>query len=322
LILAQLDNYQAILGSLSQVRSLKPSTAAGMASVDLSVGYLFGIPFSAASSGGITLDVDRFISAPFSISGDKNSPISFVKGSGFLGSALEFAVPEQVWKSSNIRGISTTKVLELANQNNIPIFRINEQNLVQILPQLSITQAVKNDIVNVINAGKEVTIPQQEIAIGSWSGIGYIVEDPNTGAAAYLISGGLAGGASIDFIDLIGGIISCLIAIKFEKTAKSLGIAVALFTYIKGIRTIITTENLDVLERAILAAIAGAGLVLAVLVVTVINPVIWALVATIAVSIFFSLLFTYLLEEMSQAFLDLLERLYRYANRRYVISYV
>ena len=40
--------------------------------------------------------------------------------------------------------------------------------------------------------------PETAIDLGSWTGVGYILQDEETGDGAYLISGGLAGGAIVD----------------------------------------------------------------------------------------------------------------------------
>jgi hypothetical protein len=51
------------------------------------------------------------------------------------------------------------------------------------------------DIVNAIHAGKHAIVPQREIVPGNWQGSGYIIQDSITGAGAYLLEGGLRGGA-------------------------------------------------------------------------------------------------------------------------------
>ncbi len=64
-----------------------------------------------------------------------------------------------------------------------------------MLPLLQVSSAVKGDIQNAVNAGKEVLIPERELQVNDWRGVGYVVSDPETGAAGYLISGGVAGGS-------------------------------------------------------------------------------------------------------------------------------
>ena len=46
-----------------------------------------------------------------------------------------------------------------------------------------------------IEAGRLITIPDEDVTIGSWTGTGYISLDKNTGAGAYMISGILNGGS-------------------------------------------------------------------------------------------------------------------------------
>jgi hypothetical protein len=63
------------------------------------------------------------------------------------------------------------------------------------LPLLAVSGKVKTDIVNAIHAGKHAIVPQREIVHGNWQGSGYIIQDSITGAGAYLLEGGLRGGA-------------------------------------------------------------------------------------------------------------------------------
>ena len=51
---------------------------------------------------------------------------------------------------------------------------------------------------NSINAGKVVTIPRDPLTYFSWSGTGYIDLDPTDASAGYIISGGHAGGDTVD----------------------------------------------------------------------------------------------------------------------------
>jgi hypothetical protein len=47
---------------------------------------------------------------------------------------------------------------------------------------------------NALSIGKEVTVHQSPINQSGWTGTGYIITDPATGAGAYKISGGANGG--------------------------------------------------------------------------------------------------------------------------------
>jgi len=75
----------------------------------------------------------------------------------------------------------------------------DKTNVNKIVLLLGVSEGVKTDILNSINAGKKVIVPKQEISINQWYGAGYIILDGTTGAGTYLISGGMAGGSSSVF---------------------------------------------------------------------------------------------------------------------------
>jgi hypothetical protein len=53
------------------------------------------------------------------------------------------------------------------------------------------------EIQNALNAGRTVTVHEAPITVSGWTGTGYIIDDPATGAGAYKISGGANGGVLI-----------------------------------------------------------------------------------------------------------------------------
>ncbi len=111
---------------------------------------------------------------------------------GMNASFLESSIFETVFE---VDGISTLKALALANSAGIPVYKITNDNANTYLPLLQISADVKTDIVNALNMGLQVTVSQREVQLNQWRGVGYIIENPQTGEAAYLISGGLAGGS-------------------------------------------------------------------------------------------------------------------------------
>ena len=52
-----------------------------------------------------------------------------------------------------------------------------------------------DDIINAVNNGNIVIIPEKTVTINQWSGSGYMILDPDSCACGYMISGGLSGGA-------------------------------------------------------------------------------------------------------------------------------
>ncbi len=176
---------------------------------ELSVYSVFGIPMS-VSSGGLAMDVDRAMVLVKALDGNLEKPKEFLLTSGLRGSALEHSVPLQLFSTPDTtpEGISAVKALKIANDQGIPIYTINQSNIDSILPQLQVDAGTITDIKNAVNAGKEVTVSKADITFNDWTGVGYIIIDPFTGAGAYMISGGLSG--AVLMVKFLIGIITFL----------------------------------------------------------------------------------------------------------------
>lgn len=164
-------------------------------SSELKVTTFFGSPLS-VSSGGLAIDVKRVITLVKALDADTSTPIQFLSESGMNSSALEHSVPEQLWSTTAnpAYAVSAVKALQLANDQGMPIYTINQSNINAILPQLQHDGGTISDIQNAVNAGKEVTVSKADVTFNGWTGCGYIIVDPVTGAGAYMISGGMNGG--------------------------------------------------------------------------------------------------------------------------------
>jgi len=158
----------------------------------ISVSYIFGIPRT-VSEGNVNIDVARNINSIFSPTHDTEREKTFAKLSGLSASAWESKILEVFF---DIPSVSAVRLLKLASEKNIPLNTINSTNIFEVLPQLRVGAAVKDDIENAINAGMKILIPQSDVTYNQWVGTGYIVMNPDTGAAGYMISGGLAGGGT------------------------------------------------------------------------------------------------------------------------------
>ncbi len=157
--------------------------------------YLFGFP-QFAKHGGIAIDVARNISMNNALDGDKDTKRFFNQTSGINSSILEHAVLEDVYSTHEapVEGISAIKAIQIANDQNIPVYFIDQSNMHLILPQLQADSDVIFDIKNAVNQKKVVIIPQKNITLDGWTGCGYLVLDMEAGDGAYMISGGLNGG--------------------------------------------------------------------------------------------------------------------------------
>ncbi len=154
----------------------------------------FGIPRTVIS-GGLVMDADRLMHTVKAKDGDSEKAKMFMLSTGMMSSVLENKVPEQLFSTddNSAEGISAVRALKLANDRNIPIYTVTQANIATVLPQLQVDAQEKSEIANAVYAGKEVTVSQTNIEFNGWTGCGYIIADPGTGAGAYIISGGLNG---------------------------------------------------------------------------------------------------------------------------------
>ena len=190
LYFGQLDVFDYAVEKSLGVRSLSFVSEA-MVGYAPKVSYSFGVPMS-CSSGGFFIDVDHNLVGVGDVDGDVSSLncVSYMMSSGSIESAMEHGVMEEVFQ---LPGVSTMKVLSEAKSRGIEILRIDGSNA-SLIDSLRVSNSVKVDLRNAVSVGKEVIIPEEDIGYYDWYGTGYIVMDPDSGAAGYMISGNLAGG--------------------------------------------------------------------------------------------------------------------------------
>ncbi|MCU7849525.1 MAG: hypothetical protein KZQ89_16350 [Candidatus Thiodiazotropha sp. (ex Lucinoma kastoroae)] len=90
--------------------------------------------------------------------------------------------------------ISAVKALQIASIEGQRIYQITQANISTVLPNIHHDQGTMDEIRASLNAGKEVITHASSVSVPGWSGAGYIILDPETGAGAYKISGGSNGG--------------------------------------------------------------------------------------------------------------------------------
>ncbi len=188
--------YYAQLTALSHIMGLQNGShntlAAGTGTFgyEPNVDYIFGFPRS-IKPGGIALDIP-IANITATNDGNTENKRQFTIQTGILSSALEHAVPEQMFVNEDNPGeaISAVKALQKASQAGQRIYQITPANQSAILSNIHHDPETMNDIRNALNAGKEVITHTDAVSVPGWTGAGYIITDPQTGDGAYLISGG------------------------------------------------------------------------------------------------------------------------------------
>ncbi len=139
------------------------------------------------------IDAQRVSGRLFSDNGDDTNAPELAQIEGLGSSLLE----SRLWDTfTGIQSISTTRGLQVANANNIPIYHIDHTNISSLLPTMNVFPDVLQNVLNEVNAGFAVTIPRDTIILNQWAGSIWIEQSPDGLSAAYLIEGGLFGGST------------------------------------------------------------------------------------------------------------------------------
>ncbi len=188
--------YLAILRAMELQNGGHYQLAAGTGTVgyEPKVSYFFGLP-KAIEPGGVAFDIPLYNISGVD-DGDLPKKRQFILNTGFLSSALEHTVPEQMFTSDAKPGeaISAVKALAKANALNQRIYHITSANQSTTINNIHHDSDTMTEIRNALNTGKEVITHTDPVSVPGWTGAGYIITDPDTGAGAYKIAGGANGG--------------------------------------------------------------------------------------------------------------------------------
>jgi len=162
----------------------------GVAIKNIDVSYIYGAPYKITPSTYL-VDIQREVSILSPTDGNNSKKIEIMNLLGMTSSVLENQTLEQMM---SIESISATKAIQLANERGMPIHHINQSNVTTEIAALNVSEEVKYAIRNAVNQGLIVSVPESDLQVNQWFGVGWIVENPSTGGGAYMISGYLMGG--------------------------------------------------------------------------------------------------------------------------------
>ncbi|MDD2852643.1 MAG: transglutaminase domain-containing protein [Desulfuromonadaceae bacterium] len=190
----EVDAFNDVIAKTIGVRNLRhPSELAATAKISLS--WLWGLrAYGTYKSRNIDVKLDNQSVMAKVI--DSTKEYAYMQQSGANSSFLEGAVFDQLFGKNIGDSISAVNAMKLANDQGIPIYGIDANNVAATLPKLQVSQEIRDEVANAVNAGLVVQIPKTNISHLGWNGIGYIITNPVDGTAAYRISGGLNGGDS------------------------------------------------------------------------------------------------------------------------------
>ena len=188
-----MDNANTFASTAAGVVTIRyPSV--GMFYAKQEVRSVFGVALS-ISSEAMNMDIDGDVVISVAKNSNAATTVRLSRALGAFGSALEARIPDAILSTSTdlVRSLSTMDALVMANDQEIPIFLINAANASTIIPKLQVASADLADIQDAINAGLQVTVPEKPVSFDGQPILGMVIEDPRTGSAGFLISGGTNG---------------------------------------------------------------------------------------------------------------------------------
>jgi len=227
---AQLQ-YFAAFGTLADASAralgarLVHQPSVGLFSAPLSVSMLYGVPFSGTYSSHA---MDLQLLSVGAAAANAQTAKAARRQAGFIASYLEGAIFERLEEprdpDSGTGGLSAVSLLGAAAVQGIPLYRVTPSNLAAVLPHLALSAAVETEVENAVRQGKIALVPERDVDLGLWHGVGYVIEDPVSGAAGYLISGGTAGGA---LVNCVKGLVPAYVPVHVIQFAAALALLLA-----------------------------------------------------------------------------------------------
>ncbi|MEM1181413.1 MAG: RHS repeat-associated core domain-containing protein, partial [Acidobacteriota bacterium] len=190
------DGDEAELADLAGVGLARPWPSVAIAANALVVEELGGVP-ARFNWQGVTLDAALRVGEAVGNSATSlpDAERGWLRLAALQGSALEHVIFEDEFL---VQSISADKGLGLARDAGQTILSVTGPDLGPILPQLEHPPEVVAALGRWVGEGRRLEVPQRPLTLNAWTGSVWRVEDLETGAAAYVLTGELNGGATTE----------------------------------------------------------------------------------------------------------------------------
>ncbi|QOC23504.1 hypothetical protein IC757_05015 [Wenzhouxiangella sp. AB-CW3] len=167
-------------------------------------------------AGGVHMDLDYVPSHLTKHNGSASQRADTAQPLGMLKSILKNVVPEQQFGTEEepAEGVSAVAAIAKAQAEGQRVFHVTQDNLDQVMTEISISQASREDIQRAVSQfGYEAVVHEAPITVPGWRGSGYILTNPETGAGSYMIDGGENGAFAIHMLLAIAAPILAIIGV-------------------------------------------------------------------------------------------------------------
>lgn len=207
-----------------------PALSYGLLHMQAQPNKLYGKLTTGVTLGGVGIDIGHLRHVRWVLDDDAASAINALPANGkqsaahsrwiaynqmrgLYSSAMEHMILEEYWvdyaqcryasiegqiqnpdRPDCVQAISAVKAIAIAQQQGQRIYAITPANASNAFAQLRLPDVVQTDVRAAVLSGKTVQVHEKPVSASGWKGVGYVISDPSTGAAAYLISGGYNGG--------------------------------------------------------------------------------------------------------------------------------
>jgi hypothetical protein len=183
----QVDTYAKLIAKREQAVTLRMPSL-GAVSSPLRVQFVWGVARSAHY-------LNRNIDVAHSSMGVQGMDQTlFQREIGARMSFMEGSVFDQVFGREAGTGVSAVRVIQAALASGQRVYKLTSGNADQYFGLIQMSRELKEEVINALLMGLEVTVPERPQNLNGWEGTAYIAIRPESGAGAYIISGGLRGG--------------------------------------------------------------------------------------------------------------------------------
>ena len=205
---------------------------------------------------------------------DRTEEVNYMQALGSRASAMEYLVPEQMFstQAAPAQGISSDKAIALAAAEGQKIYTITQSNVDSALAAITLDQQTENEIRAAVYTGMTVTTHEALINYAGWTGAGYNLIDPVSGAGAYKISGGANGSVILTSNEyaalvILGGML--LVPLTAGALVYLLPVLIHVLIFITAVLLAISIEyairNCDSLQALVFSVIALSAFILAIM---------------------------------------------------------